>query len=57
MSAASSLSAQQYRERAIAMRQEAERAVSYDLRQTYSDMADQWETMARKAEVEERLKH
>ena len=39
------------------MRQEAELAVSYDLRLTYADMANQWEEMARKAEVEEKLKH
>ena len=57
MIAAPPLSAQKYRERAAAMREEAERAVSYDLRQTYSDMANQWEEMARKTEVEERLKH
>ena len=57
MSTASHLSAQQYRDRATAMRQEAERAVSLDLRRTYSDMAEEWEAMARKTEVEERLKH
>ena len=57
MTAAPLLSPQEYRARAAAMRAEAERAVSYDLRLTYSDMANQWEEMARKAEVEGRLKH
>ena len=51
------LSPQAYRERAAAMRAEAERALTYDLRLTYADMANQWEEMARKAEVEARLKH
>jgi hypothetical protein len=51
-------SAQYYRDRASAMRQEADWAESHDLKTTYLDMADEWEAMAVKTErVEKRLRH
>jgi hypothetical protein len=50
--------AQYYRDRAVAMRQEAEWAESADLKITYLGMADEWDGMANKVErVEQRPKH
>jgi hypothetical protein len=50
--------AQYYRDRATAMRQEAEWAESLDLKTTYMGMADEWDAMAVKTErVDARLKH
>jgi hypothetical protein len=52
------LSAQHYRDRAAAMRQEAEWAESDTLKATYMGMAHEWDAMADKTErVEKRLKH
>lgn len=51
------MSAQSYRYRAIAMRQEAEWAESDVLRATYIGMANEWDALALKTEVESRLKH
>ena len=49
---------QYYRDRAAAMRQEAEWAESGALKATYMGMADEWDAMAVKTErVERRLKH
>jgi hypothetical protein len=45
-------------DRALAMRQEADRAESNELRLTYTGMADEWDAMATKVEqIEHRLKH